>query len=265
MSFFHLAILSFIQGLTEFLPVSSSGHLVLAPHLLGMKDQGLLIDVALHIGTMCAIILYYRRDIFSILRAVLQGKKAQDQGARKLGWQIAVASIPAFIVGGFLHFYDPDGIRSVAVITATTLFFGLLMGLADMYGRKDRAMGDVTFKSAFIVGCAQVLALIPGTSRSGITITAARFLGFNRVDAARFSFFIGLPVMAAAGLVSLFELLRAPETGLWHEVLGAIALSFGFGLCAIHFMMTWLKKSDLLVFVVYRMFLGGFLLVWFFT
>lgn len=263
MTFFQLFILATIQGLTEFLPVSSSGHLVLAPKLLGEHDQGIVIDVALHVGTLLAVLLYYHRDIWQIVRNVLLGRRAPDPQMRNLGWYIAGASVPAFVVGGLIHVLLPDGIRSVAVITATTLFFGLLMGLADILGKKTLKIGDSTFARIFIIGCAQVLALIPGTSRSGVTMTAARFLGFDRVDAARLSFLIGIPAIAGAGAVSLLSLLDDPTPDLLYQSLTAIGLSFVAGFMAIHFMMFWLKRAGLLPFVFYRMFLGGFLLAYF--
>lgn len=263
MTFFQLFILATVQGLTEFLPVSSSGHLVLAPKLLGEHDQGLVIDVALHVGTLLAVLLYYHRDIWQIVRNVLAGRRAPDPQMRNLGWFIAVASLPAFAAGAAIHFLLPEGIRSVTIITCTTLFFGFLMGLADMYGKKHLKAADSTLGRIFIIGLAQALALIPGTSRSGVTMTAARFMGFERVEAARLSFLIGIPAIAGAGAVSLLSLLDDPSPDMLYQALTAIGLSFVAGLLAIHFMMFWLKRAGLLPFVFYRMFLGGFLLVYF--
>lgn len=263
MTFFQLFVLAALQGLTEFLPVSSSGHLVLAPRLLGEVDQGILIDVALHVGTLLAVLLYYRRDIWSIGWNVLCGPKAKDKQARNLGWYIALGSIPAFAFGAYIHVAFPDGIRSVAVITATTLFFGLLMGLADMFGKRELKVTDSTLKRVLIIGFAQALALIPGTSRSGVTMTAARFLGYERVDAARLSFLLGIPATMGAGAMGLRELMQMDNPGLWHQAGLAVGMSFLAGLCAIHFMMVWLKRAGLLPFVFYRLFLGGFLLVYF--
>ncbi|MDP2205709.1 MAG: undecaprenyl-diphosphate phosphatase [Alphaproteobacteria bacterium] len=263
MTFFQLFILAALQGLTEFLPVSSSGHLVLAPRLLGEVDQGILIDVALHIGTLLAVLLYYRRDVWQIGWNVLQGRRAQNPQARNLGWYIALGSIPAFAFGALVHVLYPDGIRSIAVITATTLFFGLLMGLADMFGKRELKIADSTLARVLIIGCAQALALIPGTSRSGVTMTAARFLGYERVEAARLSFLLGIPATAGAGAMGIKELFEADNAGLWHQAFTAIGLSFLAGLFAIHFMMVWLKRAGLMPFVFYRLFLGGFLLVYF--
>jgi len=263
MPFFHIFILSVVQGLTEFLPVSSSGHLALTPKLLGIADQGVLMDVAMHVGTLFAILLYYRRDIWRIAFAVLQGRNTPHPAARRLGFYIIVGSIPAFAMGMVIHLMFPDGIRSVTVIAATTIFFGLLMGFADMCGRQQKTVEDVTLKTAFLIGCAQALALIPGTSRSGATMTAARFLGLTRVDAAKFSFLLGMPAMAGAGVLSFLEILETDDAGLWHDAATAVGLSFLAGLLAIHVMMSWLKRAGLMPFVFYRMFLGGFLLVYF--
>lgn len=262
MSFLHLFILSVVQGLTEFLPVSSSGHLVLAPRLLGMPDQGILIDVALHVGTLLAILTYYRRDIFDICLAVLRWNRVESKPARNLGIYIAVGSIPAVLAGAAIHHFFPEGIRSVGVIVATTLGFGLLMGFADLAGQQEKEAKDATLKSAVLIGCAQAIALIPGTSRSGITMTAARFLGFKRVEAARFSFLLGIPAMAGAGALALLELMEKGN-GLWHDALIAVALAFVAGLGAIHIMIKCLQGVGLMPFVIYRMFLGGFLLVYF--
>lgn len=263
MPFMHIFILSIVQGLTEFLPVSSSGHLALTPKILGIVDQGILMDVAMHVGTLLAILLYYRRDIWRIAFAVLQGRKTKDSAARRLGFYIVIASIPAFFMGMGIHVLFPDGIRSVAVIATTTLVFGLLMGLADMLGKQVKTVETISFKTAFLIGCAQALALIPGTSRSGATMTMARFLGMTRVEAARFSFLLGIPAMAGAGLLSFLEILKTDDPGLWHDAATAIGLSFLAGLLAIHVMLAWLKRAGLMPFVFYRMFLGGFLLVYF--
>lgn len=263
MSFFQLFILAALQGLTEFLPVSSSGHLVLAPRLLGEVDQGILIDVALHVGTLLAVLLYYWRDIWQIGWNVLRGRRAENPQARNLGWYIALASLPAFAFGALVHELYPDGIRSITVIAATTLFFGFLMGLADILGKRELKITDSTLGRVLVIGFAQALALIPGTSRSGITMTAARFLGYERVDAARLSFLLGIPATAGAGAMGVLELLEEDNAGLWHQAGIAVGLAFLAGLFAIHFMMVWLKRAGLMPFVFYRMFLGGFLLVYF--
>lgn len=263
MTLAYIAILALVQGLTEFLPVSSSGHLVLVPLMLGEADQGLILDVALHMGTLSAILVYYWRDVWKIAFSVLFWRSTKDMQSRNLGLYIVLATIPAVLFGLAVKTVFPDGIRSVAVITATTIFFGIVMGIADMSGGKERSMKDMTLGRAMLIGCAQALALIPGTSRSGITMTMARFLGFNRVEAAKFSFLLGMPAMAAAGFMALLDMLKADDPGLYSHAAASTVMAFFAGLAAIHFMMKWLGKFGLMPFVIYRMFLGGFLLVYF--
>ncbi|MEZ0261786.1 MAG: undecaprenyl-diphosphate phosphatase [Alphaproteobacteria bacterium] len=256
----YILILSIIQGLTEFLPVSSSAHLALAPKLFGERDQGLLVDAALHLGTLLAVLIYYRKDLFAIIKAVLQGAKTPDPASRNLGYFIALASIPVLLGGLALEIFYPDGIRDVTVITCTTLVFGLLLGIADWTGAKDKELKDLRLRHAMMIGFAQMLALIPGTSRSGITITTGRLLGFNRVDAARFAFLIGIPATAAASVLSVIKILMTGNVDLIHESAIAVCCTFVAGIAAIHFMMKWLNKFGLMPFVVYRLALGGFLL-----
>jgi undecaprenyl-diphosphatase len=260
----HLFFLSLIQGLTEFLPVSSSGHLVLFPHIFGHKDQGQLIDVALHIGTLLAILVYYRRDIINIIVAVVLWKRVDKKADRNLGFCIALGSIPAVLVGFSLYLLFPGGIRSIGLITFNMIFFALVMGLADTKSASDKGLHDMTFRAALLIGCAQALALVPGVSRSGMTMTAARFLKFGRVDAARFSFLLGIPAMSGAGLLALLGLVDADNPGMLQDAAIAVVLAFFAGLGAIHFMMRWLKHAGLMPFVWYRLALGTFLIVFFF-
>lgn len=258
MTLLHLFFLSLVQGLTEFLPVSSSGHLALFPRIFGEADQGILIDVALHIGTLLAILIYYRRDILNIVLAIVTWHPARVKD-RNLGLLIALGSVPTFIVGIIIHVLFPEGIRSVAVITFNMVAFAVLMGFADKKGAQEKTVHDISVKGALLAGLAQSIALIPGVSRSGITMTAARFMGFKRTEAARFSFLLGIPAMAAAGAMSLLEIAQADNPGLWHDAAIAVALSFAAGLAAIHFMMRWLRNAGLMPFVVYRLALGVFL------
>ena len=264
MSFLHLFFLSLVQGLTEFLPVSSSGHLVLFPHLFGLADQGQRMDIALHIGTFVAIVVYYWRDIWQIGFAVLQGPKTQDKASQKLGLCIAFATIPAVIFGYILHLIYPDGIRDLRVIIGTMLFFGVVMGLVDIIFPQQKQIKDISWMSGFLIGCAQAVALIPGVSRSGITITAARMMGFGRKDAARFSFLLGLPAMAGAAALSLYGIYKDNIVLDWSEVSLAVFFAFLSGLAAIHIMMRWVTQWGLVPFAIYRCFLGGFLWVYFF-
>lgn len=261
MSLFHILIISVIQGLTEFLPVSSSGHLVLIPKLIELPDQGILMDMAVHIGTLMAVLIYYRRDIWRIALGIVCWKNPERATERRLGIYILLATIPAVGVGLLMHTFLPDGIRDIRVILVTLVLFGIVMGVADRIGLKEREIKDMTLKSALLVGLAQCLALIPGTSRSGITITAGRFLGFKGVDAAKFSFLLSIPATAGAGLLAVMEVMETGNSEMSGDMIVAIALSFLAGIAAIEIMMRWLKNIGLMPFVIYRLALGGILMV----
>lgn len=251
-----MIFLAIIQGLTEFLPISSSGHLALAPKLLAAVDQGLVMDVALHIGTLLAIVVYYRRDVWGMAASVICWRDPARVFERRLALFIVLASIPAVIVGYALHVFIPDGVRALWVIVATTLFFGIAMGIADHVMPRDKVITDLRLRHALLIGVAQALALIPGTSRSGVTMTAARLMGFARVDAARFSFLLGIPAMVGAGTLGMLELLASNDIALMHDAVLGMACSFLAGLAAIHFMIRWLSRFGLLPFAVYRVLLG---------
>jgi undecaprenyl-diphosphatase len=262
MPLFHIIVLSIVQGLTEFLPVSSSGHLVLVPLVIQLPDQGLLMDLAVHIGTLLAVLVYYRRDLWAMALGFLRHKTEADAQARRLGIYILLASLPAVIIGFLLHKLVPEGIRDVRVIAFTTIFFGLLMGIADMRSPRDRALGQMTLKSALVIGAAQVLALIPGTSRSGVTMTAARLLGYQRVEAARFSFLLSMPAVAGAGLLAALDLADA-TAAMQRDAVIAGAMTFVAAFATMAFLMQFLRKASMLVFVVYRVALGAALLAFF--
>jgi len=260
MTLTYILLLSLIQGLTEFLPVSSSAHLALAPKIFGEQDQGQIIDAAMHLGTLAAALVYYHRDVFAILMSLLKWNDASRADYRRLAIFIALATIPALVFGFAMHLAYPDGIRSVAVIATTTLVFGVLMGIADKKGAEAKTVEQMSLRQAMLIGCAQaVAAMFPGVSRSGITMTAARFMNFTRVDAARFSFLLGMPATAAAALLSFYDLYKSDNPGLLHEGMEAAGLTFIFGLGAIYFMIGWLKRFGLMPFVVYRILLAAYL------
>lgn len=256
MSAAYVLFLAVLQGLTEFLPISSSGHLALAPKLLAAADQGIVMDVALHVGTLLAVLVYYRRDVLDMAAAVVCWRDPARNDARRLAIFILLASLPAVAAGLAIHFLFPDGIRSLWVIIVTTFVFGLLMGVVDFVAPRRRDLQTLTLRDALVIGCAQVMALIPGTSRSGVTMTAARFLGFARVDAARFSFLLGIPAIAGAGTLGLLELLESGNSELMHDAALGLAASFVTGLFAIHFMIRWLSRYGLMPFAIYRVLLA---------
>ena len=266
MPFVHILVLAAVQGLTEFLPVSSSGHLILVPHILGWTDQGRIIDVAMHIGTLLAVLIYFWRDVFGMTRAFGRSFKLAATGRPmdKEFWLIGkliVASIPAVAAGLLIESYFPDGMRSIAIIAWTTIVYGIMLYAADRMFMTIRRMEHISFLGAFFVGCFQALALIPGTSRSGATMTAARILGVERSDAARFSFLMAIPTILGAGLLEGYKLYRSGDMSLAHDAVIGGVLAFVFGLAAIAFMMAWLRRASFTPFVVYRLALGA-LLMW---
>lgn len=253
-------VLAFIQGITEFLPISSSAHLILPSQLLGWEDQGLAFDMALHLGSLVAVLFYFRRDLWNVARAMLaQLGGGQPTDESRLGWHIVIATIPVLIAGLLFSDVAETTLRSVTVITATTLFFGLLLGIADRVGRQHGTVLDVTWKISLIIGLAQCLAIIPGTSRSGVTMTAALFCGLQRQAAARFSFLLSIPTIGAAASLAFIELLGQPDIN-WTELFYAMAMSALTALACIHWFLKFIGSLGFLPFVAYRLLLGTFLL-----
>lgn len=258
MPILHIAVLALVQGVTEFLPISSSGHLILVPAVIGWPDQGLAIDVAMHVGTLGAVILYFHRDLWSMI-AGLAGMRRRDPGARLAG-HLVLGTVPAVIAGFLLDRYYPGGIRGLEVIAWTTLGFGVLLFAADRLGMTVRRLEHLRSGDVIIIGMAQVLALVPGTSRSGITMTAGRLLGLERKEAARFSLLLSIPVIIGAGALKGWDLYQAGDTQLTSDALLAAGMAFATALFAIAAMMAWLRRATFTPFVVYRVCLGGFLL-----
>ena len=260
MDVLHLVVLAIVQGVTEFLPVSSSGHLVLVPFFMGVQDHNLILDVAVHIGTLGAVMMYLWRDIARIIFGVLKRIRGQsDPGARLAGLLLA-ATVPVILVGFFLNQHYPEGLRSLEVVGWATFGFGLLLLVADQVGMTLRRIEHLKISDAVIIGIAQILALIPGTSRSGICMTAARMMGLERVDAARFAMLLGIPVIIGAGALKGFELWKFGDANMTMEALLAAAFSLVTALISIHIMMSWLRWATFTIFAVYRLLLGGVLL-----
>ena len=266
MPFIQSIVLAAVQGITEFLPVSSSGHLILVPKLTGWPDQGLAIDVAVHVGTLAAVMLYFWRDIGGIAGAVLRAG-GQMANQRPLDQEISllikliIATLPVVVAGYWVNeTINEDLLRSVKIIGWTTLGFGLFLWLADKSNMTIRRMEHITYGGALVIGLFQILALLPGTSRAGITMTAARFLGVECQDAARFSLLLSIPVIIAAGSLKGWELFRSGNQVLIDDALTVGGLAFLFALVAIAFLMFWLKRASFTPFVVYRVILGAALL-----
>ena len=263
MFLYQIIILALIQGLTEFLPISSSGHLIVFPHFFGWSDQGLLMDVAVHLGTLGAVVIYFWRDVLAMIGGGFQLLRGKMTKGGHLFLLLCIGTIPAVIFGFLLKRYGMDAVRSVKVIAWTMIGYAVVLHIADKFSPQGKKMSAMTGPKAFWVGIAQALALIPGTSRSGICMTAMRFLGFNRTDAAKFSFLLSIPAIAGAGTLSIYDAVKA---GAFSSVattasIGAL-VAFATGLVAINFMLKWLRQGDFTPFILYRFCLGGFLLYW---
>ncbi len=253
-------VMGLVQGLTEFLPISSSGHLVLVPWLFGWKDpflDSLAFSVMLHMGTLLALLVYFWRDWIRVIPAGLasiRDRSLRGDPDRKLAWLLVVATVPAVIVGPLFNDALESAVRAPALVALMLCVGAAIIWLADRWGSKLRDMGSMTFLGAFGIGVAQVLALVPGISRSGVSISAGLLEGLNREAAARFSFLMATPVIAGAGAFEALKLIRGdsgprPEVNL--VVIGFIAAAIS-GLLAIRFMLEFLKRQPMTGFVVYR-------------
>lgn len=263
MTFFEIIILAIIQGITEFLPISSSGHLLLPAALLGWEEQGLAFDVAVHVGSLLAVILYFRQDILQMATAWLtQGFRREQSTDSKLAWWVILATIPAVIVGFALKDLIELYARTPLVIALTTIGFGLLLWYADATARRQQQLDTLGFRQAMWIGIAQVLALIPGTSRSGITMTAGLMLGLDRESCARFSFLLSIPVILGAGTLATLDLISAGNKVDWMILFYGALFSFVSAYACIYLFLSWISRIGMLPFVVYRLILGVGLL-WF--
>ncbi|MCH9852637.1 MAG: undecaprenyl-diphosphate phosphatase [Alphaproteobacteria bacterium] len=267
MDYLQLTLLAFVQGITEFLPISSSAHLILLPYFLSWDYQGLEIDIALHLGSLLAIIFYLRADI---QRAIIGFFNLCAQGFSKtektdftpdnlpnnlLAWHIIIATIPAGLVGFFLKDLIEIYLRAPLIIALSSILFGLLLAFADRMAQKQDII--ISNKAALIIGFAQILALIPGVSRSGITMTAARFLGWHRTQAARFSMLLAIPIISLSGLVSIIEQLsNNSDSFFWAQFWFAFIASAVFAFIAVWLLMRWLQKFSFMPFIIYRILLG---------
>lgn len=261
MIFYHIILLAIIQGVTEFLPVSSSGHLVLTHHMLGNGGGDLcwetnrLMDVAVHVGTLLSVLVYFHKDILGMLCGITNAKS----GGFKMALNLVIASIPVIIAGLALSLWKPSFLCMVEIMAWTTLIFGIVLWFADKVDTSEK-LEEMSLKNAFLVGLSQMIALIPGVSRSGITMTSARFLGYSRVDAARFSLLLSIVAISGAGFLTSLDLIETGDASLGYDVLVAVLLSFIAGWISIALMMKWLSKATFKPFVIYRVALGLLLL-----
>lgn len=258
MDIFQAIILALVQGLTEFLPVSSSAHLILVPVLLGWEDQGLVFDVAVHVGTLIAVLAYLRREIITIVPAWLHGwseMRWDSQGM--LGWWIILATIPVGLLGLLGGTFIESNLRAPLVIAGTTLVFGVALGWADRGANsKHRSVNDLHWKDAIIIGLAQAFALVPGSSRSGMTMMAALFLGMTRVDAARFSFLLSIPAILLPGFLKGAALVTAGTSVDWLVIATGVLVSAITAFLCIKTFMAFVNRVGLTPFVYYRVILA---------
>ncbi len=262
MTTFHLLLVAVIQGMTEFLPVSSSGHLVLIPLLTGLPDQGLAVDVAAHTGTLGAVVLYFRREFgYAALGAMDLAQGKTNTAHSRLALCLVIASIPVFIAGAAVKLTGFDAmLRSLEVIGFATLGFGVLLYWSDKAHRTEKSSLVWNTRDALIFGIWQIAALIPGASRSGVTITAARMCGYNRTDAVRLSMLMSLPVICGATALTLIEMIAAGDDIVAREALVVAGLSFSAALTVLAFLMRIVRRFSFTSFVIYRIVLGILLL-----
>lgn len=278
MTMLQIVVLAVIQGLTEFLPVSSSAHLIFPGQLLGWPDQGLAFDVAVHVGTLFAVIFYYLADLIKITTFTLESVVTRRQTPMShIGWCLTIATIPVIVAGFMLEDHIATVARSIEVIAYTTIGYGILLGLAsavnrkmvwrtisNVQGERSDTLRHLTMQQAFVIGMAQMLALVPGTSRSGITLTAGLFMGMRPEAAARFSFLLSIPVILGSGILEGTKLYEEGIGGasMMQMFIGAV-ISFLVAILVIHFFMKFIAKSGMAVFVIYRILLGSLLLMLF--
>ncbi len=262
MDLIQTLLLAIVQGLTEFLPVSSSGHLILAPSLLGWSDQGLAFDVAVHFGTLIAVVFFFRHELLAMTRdwfgSVTGGVATADS---RLAWAVIWGTVPVAIAGFFAAEVVETHLRGPLLVASTTAGFGVLLWLADARGDRDRDEYSLTWADVMIIGMIQVLALVPGTSRSGITMTAGLLLGLSRAGSARFSFLLSVPVIIAAAVFETVGLYRSPEPADWTALLIGVAASAIVAYLTIRWFLAMLGRIGMMPFAIYRILLAIVILV----
>jgi len=261
MDFVQIIALALLQGLTEFLPISSSAHLILLPILANWQDQGLAFDVAVHVGTLAAVIYYFRRTLRTLINDWWQSVvQRQRVGESHLAWAVGFGTIPVGLAGLLLGDVIETALRSPLVIAVTTILFGLLLGWADWQGKRQRQEQQIGWKDVLFIGLAQAVALIPGTSRSGITMTAGLMLGLTREAAARFSFLLSIPVILLAGGLKTRDLVQSTLSVDWTALISGAVFSAISAYICIFLFLKMLERIGMWPFVIYRLILGAILL-----
>ncbi|MBI2717928.1 MAG: undecaprenyl-diphosphate phosphatase [Rhizobiales bacterium] len=260
MTLAQIIVLALIQGTTEFLPISSSGHLILVPVLTGWKDQGVVTDMVTNLGTLFALIVYFWRDVVAMLRGLVDAVRGERTRDSRLVVNVVIGTLPILAVGALMKYTQLDEhIRSATLVAVNAIGFGVLLYVADFYGLWQRTVADMNWKTSLIIGSAQALSLSPGTSRSGITMTAARGLGFVRPEAARFSFLLSMPANGAASIFIIGDALKSGQRISGDVILTGV-LTFFIALGTITVLMRLVRHMSFLPFSVYRVVLGFVLL-----
>lgn len=258
MSWLQLLVLALVQGITEFLPISSSAHLILASQVSGWPDQGLVFDLAVHLGTLAAVVVYFRNDLRNMIVSAASGRGPE----RSMAAWLLLASIPLAVTGLLLHDWVESDLRSPRVIAYSTIGFGLLLAAAWLFRRGSDSESETGWRRALLIGVAQVLALIPGTSRAGITMTAGLFCGLNARASAKFSFLLAIPAIAMAGVYGVWRVSQQSAGIHWPEFFAAAAVAALAAFVCIHAFLGLIERIGMLPFVVYRLALGIALLFW---
>jgi undecaprenyl-diphosphatase len=254
----HVIVLAIIQGITEFLPISSSGHLILVPHFLHWPDQGLAFDAAIHIGTLAAVILYFRVQLTHMTTAWFTSLRTRQLTPdARLAWAVLWGTIPVGLAGLIFSDYIEKNFRSPLLVATTLAGYGILLWLADRLGRRARDEYTVNWRDALVIGIAQALALVPGTSRSGVTMTAGLTLGFTREAAARYSFLLAVPGTALAAMLECWKMSRMSEAVDWQAVILGIAVAAASGFLCIHFLLRFIQRIGMWPFTLYRLALAA--------
>ncbi len=275
MPLLHIIILAIVQGLTEFLPISSSGHLVLTHMALDGNtqtpqnwDTHIFMDVAVHVGTLLAVLLYCHKEVINMLKGVIALLTGNlDHAGTQMGLKLVVSSIPVIIAGFILNAFQPSWLLAIEITAWTTLIFGVILWIADRTAITKTEIETLSYKEALIIGLSQVLALIPGTSRSGITMTTSRFLGYDRIQSAKYSLLLGIIAISGAGTLGGIELLQETHlnSDMIFNVMTAVMLSFIAGWVSIALMMKYLSHANFTPFALYRVILGIGLLILIYT
>lgn len=258
----QLIVLAVVQGLTEFLPISSSGHLVLIPHVTGWPDQGLAFDIAAHLGSLVAVVFYLAPQLRQLTSGFFLSLSTRELNPdARLAWAVLLGTIPVGLVGLAAHDFIGTHLRTTFVIAMTTIVFGLALLYADVRGQRTRALAQLQWRDVLLIGLAQALALIPGTSRSGITMTAALLLGLNREASARFSFLLSIPVIVLASGKETLDLINTGMAQPWLQLFSVAAFSAVSAYACIYLFMQFIERLGMWPFALYRLLLGAVLLL----